>query len=85
MRSTVKCKPPKTTTCPTGIVKTARRKGVIAVLRGKVRISTMAISIHTATSGCSSVSVAPPPNRMFCGSIGYALGTEDANSAECRV
>ena len=55
-----------------GIVKKASRKGVIAFLRGRAKISAMAISSHTATSGCSIVSVAPPPNLMCPGSTNYS-------------
>ena len=69
MRSTVKCRPPNTTTCPSGIVKQPRRNGVITLLRGRVKISAMTMSIPTATAGFSVVSAAPPPNRQCSGSM----------------
>lgn len=39
--------------------------------RGSSSITAIATSIAAATSGCSSISAAPPPKRMFRGSIGY--------------
>ncbi len=47
--------------------KKARRNGTMALSRRSVGINTTAISITTATSGCSTVSVAPPPNRRCPG------------------
>ena len=69
MRRAVRWMPPTTTTSPIGIVKNAIRKGMIAFLRGRTTISTMARSSHTTTKGLITESAAPPPNLRFSGTM----------------
>src|ERR1700730_15429756 len=45
------------------------RTGQMTYLRDSKKINTMARSIATSTTGCRTVSVAPPPNLRFSGCI----------------
>ena len=60
----VMCTPPNTSNWG---LRPGRTNGTISFLRGSVRSSTMAISIHSATSGCRIVPPAPPPDLRFLG------------------
>jgi len=42
--------------------------GTITYLRGNIKIKTTASNRNTATNGCNTVALAPPPNLMLSGS-----------------
>ncbi len=66
MRRAVKCSPPTTTTSSMGMVKNAIRKGMMAFLDGRTKISATARSRHTIMNGLMIESAAPPPkSKMF--------------------